>query len=107
MFLPNDPQSIMPILYPALGAACLSVSLLLLLTYWVWDRAVVILALAVNFALEAVVMMLLTFTTGVVPYLELAEFRQWVVLFRFMMLINLAAVIFWQIRRFSERGIHG
>ena len=100
----SDPQAIMPILYPALGGGCLAVSLLLLLTYWLWDRTLVILVLAVHFSLEAATLLVLTLATGHNPYLGIAMFRLWIVWLRFAMLVNLMAVIFWQIRRFSERG---
>jgi hypothetical protein len=93
----------MPVLYPALGAGCLAVSFLLLLTYWLWDRTMVILALAVHFLAEAATLLVLTLATGHHPYLDIAMFRIWIVWLRFAMLVNLLAVIFWQIRRFSER----
>lgn len=100
----SDPQSIMPVLYPALGALCLATALLLMLTYWLWDRAAVILALGVHFLLEAAALMVLTLTTGHDPYFDMTMFRFLIVWLRFAMLINLSAIIFWQMRRFSERN---
>ena len=100
----SDPQSLMPILYPALGAACLAVSLLLFLTFWTWDRTVVIATLGVHFLIEAATLLVLTLTVGKNPLFDINLFRVWIVWLRFAMLVNLAMVIFWQIRRFSERN---
>jgi len=94
----------MPILYPAMVATCLAVALLLALTYWTWDRATVILVLAGYFFLQAGVFAVLILY-GTLPSLEIA--RAWLTWLRILMLIDLIAVIFWQIRRFSERGANG
>jgi len=103
MQLLNDPLAIMPVLYPALGATCLASALLLLLTYWLWDRTLVIAALSVHFFIEAVIMLVLTLSVGSNPLLDASMFRVWVVWLRFAMLVNLCMVIFWQMQRFNER----
>lgn len=97
----SDVEFVVPFLYPAMVAACLAVASLLALTYWTWDRAEVILVLAVYFLLQAAVFAILILF-GTLPSVAVA--RQWLTLLRMLMLIDLAAVIFWQIRRFSERN---
>lgn len=99
----NDPQAIMPVLYPLLGAGCLAVSLLLVLTYWLWVRTVVLPVIAIHFALEASTLWVLTLTTGHNPYFDIDMFRVWIVWLRMAMLVNLCIIIYRQIRRFSER----
>lgn len=100
MQLLNDIEFAVPVLYPAMVATCLAVAFLLFLTYWTWDRASVILVLAVYFLLQAAVFTILILF-GTLP--SHAYARQWLTLLRILMLIDLVAVIFWQTRRFSER----
>ena len=101
MQLLSDIESVVPVLYPAMVAVCLAVAFLLGLTYWTWDRAEVILVLAVYFLLQAVVFAVLILS-GTLPDIAIA--RQWLTVLRILMLVDLGAVIFWQIRRFGERN---
>lgn len=105
MQLLSDPQRVMVFVYPALAAGCLATAMLLFLTYWLWDRATVIAALGVHFLIESSTLLVLSLTTGHNPYFDIAMFRLWIVWLRFAMLVNLAAVIFWQFRRFNERKL--
>lgn len=93
----------MPVVYPMLGAACLSVAFILFFTYWVWDRTPVILPIGVHFLIESLTLLLLTLTTGHNPMLDIAMFRTWIVWLRFLMLINTIFILYWQVKRFSER----
>lgn len=99
----DDPQQLMPLVYPLLGTTCLAISFLLFLTYWLWDRTMVILPLAIHFFLEAFTFLVLTLTTGHNPVLDINMFRTWIVWLRLLMFINSFAVLHWQLRRFSER----
>ena len=98
----SDIEFVTSFLYPAMVAACLAVSALLSLTYWTWDRAPVILVMSVYFLLQTAVFAILFLSAHQKPVPEPAE---GLTLLRILMLINLGAVIFWQIRRFSERDL--
>lgn len=98
----TDPQSIMPVLYPILGAVCLMVSTMFLLTYGLLNRQPSILGTAIHFILEAATMLLLRLVTGHNPWLPIDSFRIWIVYVRIIMMVNLVATFYYQIYRFRN-----
>jgi hypothetical protein len=100
----TEPESLMPYVYPFLGFGCLAASFIMFLTYFYWDRTTVIATLAVHLFIEAIIMLLITLTTGQNPSIPRDSIRIYVVYLRMLMGINLSAVIFWQINRFKKEN---
>lgn len=95
-------QVIMGWLYPMLASAYLVLAILLGLTWWVKDRLLVILLLAMMCLTNTASIGLLSIVTGTDPLLSIDMLRPWIVASRVVMLLVIIPCVVFQFRRLKE-----
>lgn len=84
-----DIRLIMSVLYPLLAATCFTVAGLAFLFWAMRRRTSVVLSQALCFFAEFATMVVLVLTTGANPIFDIEQFRIWVVVTRFLLLVAL------------------